>query len=155
MNQTFSINDLYNCGIREGKNYHKEIFPPYQGGYEVFLVATPPPSPETFTCGSKGYTNGSYSMRDFYVCGFFEGRGAITSAGAHSPAASHSLVKIMVFLMLITYAIVWVYHTNGNEEWNVLVVKLFVTTMALNSCDFGILDIASRIIDNITLEKGL
>ncbi|CAI1884435.1 hypothetical protein SEUBUCD646_0D00160 [Saccharomyces eubayanus] len=106
MNQTFSPNEVYKCGLQEAQQVRKEKYPSYEITYQPFLVDTPASSSETFTCGSKGYTNASYTSRDFYSCGFFEGKGAETNAGARIPTASHSLIKIMIFLMLITYAIV-------------------------------------------------
>ncbi|KOH00142.1 uncharacterized protein DI49_0842 [Saccharomyces eubayanus] len=106
MNQTFSPKEVYNCGMREAKQNPKEDFPAYQTGHDIFLVATPASSPQTFTCGNEGYTNASYDLTAFYYCGFFEGKDAETNAGARIPTASHSLIKIMIFLILITYAIV-------------------------------------------------
>ncbi|CAI4312620.1 CCT_1a_G0006640.mRNA.1.CDS.1 [Saccharomyces cerevisiae] len=106
INQTYTPTEIYNCGVAEGKKTAKEKNPTYSIVYNTFLTWQPAESPETFTCGSHGFTNASYVASDFYACGFMQGKGTETNAGIHSTRPSHSLAKFIILFMLVVYTIV-------------------------------------------------
>ncbi|EJT41621.1 YDL241W-like protein [Saccharomyces kudriavzevii IFO 1802] len=102
INQTYTPQELYDCGKHEGrrKNHYDSFL------YKPFTIYEPEPSPWTFRCGLKGFTNSTYEARDFWACGYEEGKIMKVNSGARNFKCSRSLVKIMIFLMLITYAAV-------------------------------------------------
>ncbi|QHS72009.1 uncharacterized protein SPAR_D00080 [Saccharomyces paradoxus] len=105
INQTYTPKELYDCGVTQGKEIIKEKNPNFLVFYHTFLTQQPDPSPQTFTCGTMGYTNSSYDSYDFYSCGYMQGKGTETNAGIHNPRPSYSLIKFIILFMLVIYTI--------------------------------------------------